>query len=57
MKRYYRNPRLTLYKPQAPASPNAADNCYFANKALDILTAIVSGIGFTTALMFLITLG
>ena len=36
------------------AYPNAADPTYFTNKALEILTAIASGIGFITAMMFLV---
>ena len=47
---------LSLFKPQQPIYPNAADNHYFAQKALDVMTAIVSGIGFTTAMLFLVTL-
>lgn len=39
-----------------PAYPNAADNSYFAQKALDILTAIVSGMGVMFAMVFLLTL-
>lgn len=38
------------------AYPNAADPAYFANKALEILTAIASGIGFIAAMMFLVIL-
>lgn len=51
--RKYRH--LKVYRPQ-PIYPNAADNRYFAQKALDVMTAIVSGIGFTTAMIFLVTL-
>lgn len=47
---------LSLYKPQQPICPNAADNRYFAQKALDVMTAIVSCAGFTTAMLFLMTL-
>lgn len=47
---------LSLYKPQQPIYPNAADNRYFAQKALDVMTAIVSCAGFTTAMLFLVTL-
>lgn len=39
-----------------PIYPNAADNRYFADKALNILTAIVSGMGFATAMAFLVTM-
>lgn len=47
---------LSLYKPQQPIYPNAADNRYFARKALDVMTAIVSCAGFTSAMLFLVTL-
>lgn len=52
-----RYPHLTVhhYQPQ-PVHPNAADPGYFSEKALDILTAIVSGMGFACAMLFLITL-
>lgn len=52
----HRNRRLTVYKPCQPAYPNAADNRYFTNKALDIITAIVSGLGFIGAMLFLVTM-
>lgn len=41
---------------QEPRYPNAADNRYFARKAVDVMTAIVSGIGFTGAMVFLVTM-
>ncbi len=56
MKRKSSTPYLTLYQPQQPRYPNAADNCYFARKALDILTALVSGLGFVSAMLFLFTM-
>lgn len=56
MKRTKKYRHLTVYKPKQPAYPNAADNRYFAQKALDVMTAIVSGIGFTTAMLFLATM-
>ena len=39
-----------------PAYPNAADDHYFAGKALVLLTAIVSGMGLVSAMLFLVTL-
>ena len=39
-----------------PMYPGAADDNYFTAKALDILTAIVSGMGMITAILFLLTL-
>lgn len=47
---------LTIYKPGQPAYPNAADNSYFARKAVDIITAVVSGLGFVSAMLFLLTM-
>ena len=37
-----------------PAYPNAADTNYFARKASEILTAIVSGMGIVTAMTLLL---
>ena len=54
-----RNPNLTIYRsrePQAAPYPNAADDRYFARKALDILTALVSGAGFISAMVFLLVI-
>lgn len=53
-KKKYRH--LTLVKPQEPLYPNAADHNYYTQKALDIATAIVSGMGFVSAMVFLVTL-
>lgn len=47
---------LTIYKPSQPAYPNAADHSYFAAKALNVMTAIVSGMGFVSAMLFLVTM-
>lgn len=47
---------LTVYKPRRPVYPNAADDRYFAGKALNILTAVVSGMGLVSAMLFLVTL-
>lgn len=56
MKNHRKNPQLTLYKPAQPVYPNAADSHYFANKALNVITAIVSGMGFISAMLFLATM-
>lgn len=56
MKTRKKNPQLSIYKPNQPAYPNAADNTYFAEKALNVITAIVSGIGFVSAMLFLVTM-
>ena len=42
---------------RAPAYPNAADRRYFVEKAVNIVTAILSGIGFVSAMVFLATMG
>ena len=47
---------LRVVTPTQPAYPNAADNHYFARKALDVMTVIVSCIGFTSAMIFLVTM-
>lgn len=47
---------LTVYHANQPAYPNAADNRYFAAKALNMVTAIVSAMGFVSAMLFLVTM-
>jgi len=47
---------ITVRKLRSPMYPGAADDNYFTAKALDILTAIVSGMGMITAILFLLTL-
>ena len=39
-----------------PMYPNAADESYFASKALEILAAILSATGAVTAMLFLVTM-
>ena len=56
MKTKKTNNHLTTYYANQPAYPNAADNRYFAGKALNVMTAIVSGMGFISAMAFLVTL-
>ena len=53
MKKY---PHLTLVEPKQPRYPNAADHTYFARKALDVMTAIASGFGLFSAMIFLVTM-
>ena len=48
-------PHLKLVQHQ-PAYPNAADPQYYHQKALDIVTAIISGMGLASAMVFLVTL-
>ncbi len=47
---------LRVVKTQQPAYPNAADSSYFAGKALNVVTALVSGMGFVSAMVFLVTM-
>lgn len=47
---------VTASRSREPKYPGAADDRYFAEKALNILTAVVSGMGFVTAMLFLVTL-
>ena len=56
MKRHAKHRNLTLYTPQQSPCPNAADPRYSAQKAVDILTALVSVVGFVSAMVFLFTL-
>jgi len=56
MKPTQKHSHLSIYQPQKPICPNAADDRYFAQKALDVMTAIVSGIGFACAMLFLFTM-
>jgi len=39
-----------------PAYPNAAEPSYFTGKAIEILTASVSGFGVVTAMLFLLVI-
>ena len=56
MKKHKKNRNLSIYKANQPAYPNAADNRYFAQRALNVMTAIVSGMGFVSAMLFLVTM-
>ena len=56
MKHHRNRRKLKVYKPQGPAYPNAADTRYFTGRALNILTAVVSGMGFVSSMLFLVTL-
>lgn len=47
---------LSVHSCQQPMYPNAADKRYFAEKLLDIVTAVVSGMGFITAMICLVIL-
>ena len=56
MKNTKKTNHLSVYKSNQPAYPNAADSRYFAARALNVVTALVSGMGFITAMVFLVTL-
>lgn len=56
MKKNHRTYKSTTYRPRPASYPNAADERYFKAKALDLLTAIVSGMGLVSAMLFLVTL-
>lgn len=56
MKQKKHHHHLSVVKSSQPMYPNAADHNYFAQKALDIITAIISGMGFATAMIFLVTM-
>ena len=47
---------LRIVDPKQPRYPNAADPNYFAQKALDVLTALASGVGLFSAMIFLVTM-
>ena len=47
---------LRIVEPKAPRYPKAADHNYFARKALDVMTAITSGFGLFSAMIFLVTM-
>lgn len=55
MKKANKYSHLKIYKSE-PKYPNAADHNYFAQKALDVMTAIVSGMGLVSAMVFLATM-
>ena len=56
MKNNRNYPHLTVHHNLQPSYPNAADTRYFAKKLLDITTAVVSGMGFLTAMICLVIL-
>lgn len=50
MKNTNKKRNLTVYRPSCPAYPNAADRNYVLEKLLNIVTAVVSGMGIITAM-------
>ena len=47
---------LKVVETKQPQYPNAADHNYFARKALDVMTALASGFGLFSAMIFLVTM-
>lgn len=47
---------LRLVNTNCPVYPNAADQNYFMQKSLDVMTGIVSCMGFITTIIFLFTM-
>jgi hypothetical protein len=56
MKRTKKYSYLRVVNSKEPIYPNAADHNYFARKALDAVTAIASGFGLFSAMIFLVTM-
>ena len=56
MKNQKKQPYLRVVNSREPMYPNAADHNYFARKVLDVATAIASGFGLFTAMIFLVTM-
>lgn len=56
MKKKKRCSYIRLVNAREPIYPNAADHTYFARKALDVMTAIASGFGLFSAMIFLVTM-
>ena len=56
MKHNKKNEHLKIYRSEEPKYPNAADHRYFAAKALNLMTAVVSGMGLVSAMLFLVTM-
>ena len=47
---------LKVVNSKQPMYPNAADHNYFARKAVDVMTALASGFGLFSAMIFLVTM-
>ena len=55
MKTKKQNAHITVVKQYQPMYPNAADRNYRTARALNVITAVVSGMGFVSAMVFLVT--
>ena len=47
---------LRVVNSKQPIYPNAADHNYFRQKAVDVMTGIISCMGFVSAMLFLVTM-
>ncbi len=56
MKHNRKNRHLIIVNSKEPPYPNAADHNYYAERALNVITALVSGMGFASAMLFLVTM-
>lgn len=56
MKQIAKHTQLSIHRNHPPQYPNAADDRYYRQKILDIITAIVSVAGFVGAMVFLATM-
>lgn len=56
MKNKRKYSHLRVVNTKEPMYPNAADHNYFTRKALDVLTALASGFGLFSAMIFLVTM-
>lgn len=56
MKQNKKYSHLRVVNSRQPIYPNAADHNYFARKAVDVMTALASGFGLFSAMIFLVTM-
>lgn len=56
MKNRKKNSNLKVIRSHQPIYPNAADHNYFRQKAVDVMTGIISCMGFVSAMLFLVTM-
>ena len=56
MKQKKHNQNIYLMERKAPRYPNAADREYYVRKVIDIVTAVVSGLGLVSVMLFLVIL-
>ena len=55
-KKHHKKNHLKVVRSNRPMYPNAADANYLNQRRLDMITAIVSGLGMITAMFTLVTL-